>query len=219
MRKTAVLLIFAVLLFQGCARGLPPGDMARLKGRKVIAVTYAPPGFAVARGGYIDAFYGMIGFESWTEAVREGKRWVEEYALIDPSIKAGRVFLTGLKRLNMDTLSFQEMADDSPGAFRKAFGEKGFVFDIRTTRWMLTYFPADATRHRLTYEARARLISLEGPEIIWKARCRYTEGDIRKSATLSEFEANHAALLRDRLSEAADSCAKELSGEFFGKED
>lgn len=182
-------------------------------------MTYAPPVFAVESGGYSEAFYGMAGLGSWTEAVREGKRWVAEYALEDPSIKAGRLFLSDLKKLDMEARSFQEAADDSPGALREAFGAKGLVLDMKTTRWMLAYFPADATRYRLTFEARARLISLEGPEIIWKARCRYTEGDIGKSSTLTEFEANHAALLRDRLNEAADSCAKELRGEFFGKGD
>jgi len=221
MIKRLSLLCFALMLLivQGCAKGVPPDEIARIRGRKVIVVTHPPSGFAVEKGSYIDAFYGMVGLGSWTEAVREGDRWVRDYALTDPSVKTGRAFLSGMKKLNMEAASFQEFSGEGIGALKKAFGPKGFVLDIKTTRWMLSYFPADATRYRLTYEARARLISLDDSEMIWKSRCRYTEGDIGKSATLYEFEANHAALLNERLGKASDACARELSEEFFGKED
>ncbi len=208
-----------LLLVHGCAKGVPPEDISRIRGKKVIAVAYAPSGFAVAKGRYLDAFYGMVGLGNWTEAVGEGRRWVADYALPDPSVKAVRALLAGMKKLDMEAASFHEFSDEDPAALKKAFGPGGFVLDIKTTRWMLTYFPADATRYRLTYEARARLISLEDSGIIWKSRCRYTEGDINKSATLYEFEANHAALLRERLGAAADACASALGAEFFGKGD
>ena len=80
------------------------------------------------------------------------------------------------------------------------------------------YPRGDATDHyRVAWEARARLVRGEPSEVIRDASCDHVASEPQGSrATWDDLEGNGAALLKQKLSEAALACVEQLTADPSG---
>ena len=95
--------------------------------------------------------------------------------------------------------------------------QKGLIMDF-TSDWSLE---ADVgfhlTRWYLTYSARARLIRLEEPHVLWQGICAYVSNDPPSNRpTLNVLEEHGQALLNVKINDAAHTCIQELTRQFQG---
>ncbi len=218
----AVSALLAVVV--GCAPrliGLEHETLLRLKIEPEIQVIrYAPPTFDVDNPGnsVVGSLSGVSGGElavpsQGASAAQTGTA----YGLADPArtvqdrVVASLGFEMGLKNL-------RPMAEVRPtdglDELGKAFS-RGFVLDFKTLRWGLSYDPQSPTRYRVVYSARARLIRVADASLAWQGVCEASEGQAVYGTTMGELMATDAALLRDKLDEAAGSCSEELVRQFL----
>lgn len=226
------LCLFLPAAFYGCSSGLIKIDergLARLKKEPEIhAVTYIPASFIVETPGAYgstEAMFGEMegplgGFAHLREFEENGKKMIRDYSLEDPVLKVRDKFISsvgadlGLQEAGAFT---EPLKDDSIEGLKRRFG-KGMVFDFKTTRWLLNYYPADLSHYRMTYGGRARLVSLEDSRVLWQGACRFsTTKEMRASPTMEDLVADDGALLKTKLLEASDRCASELLRQFLGE--
>jgi hypothetical protein len=210
-------LVGAVLVGSACATGqvaLDDGARARLRGAEMRAVhhestfTVRVPSGGLFGGGVVGAV------ASETVAGGRGEAMREQYGLADPALrvagKLGQDLRASFGVARVDVVA-QPVAQDEPGG-------SGLTLDVRTDQWLLLYFPTDWSHYRVAYRARARL--LEGPDtrVLWQSSCEVMGSDLSASPTLEELEANGAALLREKLGEVGDECARQLATALAGGE-
>ncbi len=218
--KWIVLACVISLIFCGCAPKLiklDADERARLKQVNIQAVHYPPPSFNVRTPGKALAGGGGLlgGFISLGLFKSAGEKMTHDYSLEDPVVVVKDRFLSSLDSdFGIKTSSAHEpLSKDSLDELKTTLG-KGMVFDFKTIQWMLFYFPTDWSHFRIAYSARSRLIRLEDSKILWQGVCEFIGQDPKTSPTWEQLTENNGALLKIKLSEAADACSKELLAQF-----
>ncbi len=182
---------------------------------------HTPPGFLVADPG--NAVVGSVsGVSGGTLAIPGRSTGAapmdEEYALEDPASAVGDkvfealAFELGVQRDQADPRLF---ADDRIESVTRDAGADGWLLEVTTIRWGLSYDPRFWTRYHVQLEASGRLIDLSRRRVAWQARCNGSEDKVSKGALLSELTVADGAELRERLAAATDRCAAELVSHLF----
>ena len=221
----------AFLLFSiGCSPSLIPMDkeeMTRLKNEpKIHVVAYQPPKFnySTASDGFaagaIGALTGGLGGAAYGLAMESrAQGFARSYALEDPVGRARETFIASLAD-QVDAarfIPFQDiLAEDGVEALQKKFGA-GVILDFKTEIWGLMSAPLSVSTYQVPYAVRARFLRLSDGKVLWQGYCHRTGSDAASRATWDEFTANSGALLKKKLSEAAEACGKELVSQFLGK--
>ena len=196
----------------GCAPrlvGLEHDTLLRLKAEPEIRVVrYPPPMFDVVNPGNSvvgSVSGGAIAVPSQGAEAADPARTVQDRFVSSLGFEMG---LTNLRPL--DDVSPTDRLDD----LGKAFGH-GFVLDFRTLRWGLSYDPQLWTRYRVVYSARARLVHASDASLAWQGVCDASEREAVSGTTMGELMATDAALLRDKLDDAARVCSEDLVRQFL----
>lgn len=159
---------------------------------------------------------GMAGSRSEVGS-SEGKQMIEAYGLEDPSGSVKERFVSGLKA-NATVTNIQSteapLSFEEPDELKKIFA-RGMVLDFKTDRWALS--SPNIRGADVIYSARARLIRLEDSKILWQGRCGVTAPEAKGTSNAEEMIIDAGDLLKTKMDEAADHCAKALLAEFFGK--
>jgi hypothetical protein len=214
-----------ILMTASCAPSLIPMDkneMARVKSEpKVHVATYQPAKFnysTISDGftvGAIGALTGGLGGAAYGLAMESrASRFVETYTLQDPIAGTKDNFLSSIANWIDPTHVVQVgevLSDDSIEALKQKFAD-GIVLDFKTDVWGLV--PA-AFSYQTLYAVRARLVRLSDDRILWLGYCKRDGSNSR--ASHEEFTADSGALMKKKLSEAAESCGKEIATQFLGK--
>lgn len=195
-------------------KSAPPLKLARFK----------PAGFSVVDPGnsFVDSLFGVSGGDLVMPGRGAGDAPMdEEYALDDPAITVrDKVFERLAFEMDLKSESIDKPlpaeADDLK-ALRGIVGSEGWLLDMQTTRWGLAYDTKLQTRYRVQVAARGRLIDLARERVAWESTCDGSERDAPKKSTLGDLKAGDAAVLRERLTAAAERCADELVEHLFGQ--
>lgn len=219
-----------LLLMAGCATpgppSLPPAELARLVSQsEVTLVHYPTPPFRRAHpateGRWLIALgpFGIFGAAAAAQADTEaGERVRVQIRLDDP---AGRVRERFVDRTMESLRSSPErfLSTDEVGEL-KATLRSGVVLDFRTLEWAVVaapkFIPFTAEHYQVSYMVRARLVRLEDPKVVWQATCASQGRDAKAKWTMEELTANEGVLLKEKLAEAAEACADELTAKFQG---
>jgi len=98
------------------------------------------------------------------------------------------------------------LAEDDLESLGKRFGGAA-ILDFKTDSWRLEPGPMTASL-RVLYGVRARMLFTSENRVLWQGYCFYDGKD--SLATMDQLKANSGALLREKMTEAASSCAKTL---------
>lgn len=88
-----------------------------------------------------------------------------------------------------------------------------WLLEFASLNWSIGYFPTDWSHYRILYLAQASLLDPEKREDVWFGKCK-VEDDLEKKTSLEALTADGAALLKERLDKAAQTCAETLWEQF-----
>jgi hypothetical protein len=228
--------LVAGALCTGCSPAqirLEKQDLARLQTTpKFTVVTYAPAPFSVmtpehffataAAAGAVGVLTGglgsaLVGAHAESRAKAEGEKWLQNYAMSDPAaeVRSGLIeILSGrFAGAAMDVIQ-DSLAEDDLENLGKNFGQVA-VLDFKTDSWRLQPGPMTASL-RVLYGVRARVLFAAENRVLWQGYCFYDGKD--SMATVEQLQANSGTLLREKMSEAATSCAKILGEQLAADE-
>ena len=199
----------------GCAPrlvGLEHDTLLRLKAEPEIRVVrYPPPMFDIANPGnrVVGSVFGVSG--GGIAVPSQGFAAADPVRAVQDRFAASLGFETGLTNLRpVDDVPPSDRLDETG----KAFGH-GLILDFKTLRWGLSYDPQLWTRYRVVYSARARLVRADDASLAWQGICDASEREAAPGTTMGELTAADAALLRDKLDDAARSCSEDLVRQFL----
>jgi hypothetical protein len=210
-------LLLALALFAACAPAfvaLDRAELARLKGEPIRVVTYQPPRFLYqapvsqfGAGGVFNPVTG--GFSGGAAGDPRAQVFAIDTSLEDPALRVKDIFIKGAAD-QLDTARLTDtpetLADDDAQTLQKKFGA-GAVLDFKTESWGLLASLLVSTPHQMIYAARGRLVRLSDGRVLWQGQCRY-------DAYLDQFRANSTPALKEKFTDAAESCAKQLLAQF-----
>jgi hypothetical protein len=215
-----IVCLMAALALGGCASVKPeqaPSEAVdALKGQPLTAVTYTRPDFSAMTYGRA-AIGGLIG---GAVMISEGNAVVKDNDIPDPAVQiaarltplvADRVKSSGTVAIAARPAKL----DDEVSLSRDA-GHKGVLLDVETINWMFVYYPLDWTHYRIMYVGRARLIDANAGKRIAQAPCVY-QSDDKTPPTYDQMMADKAALLKNMLAAAADSCVDKMSRTLYAQ--
>jgi hypothetical protein len=165
------------------------------------------PGGALAGGG---GALGALVSEQVAESGGESMRG--RVPIADPAVRVGERLGSVLEhKLGAPRIQVvpEPVLADGAKVLAARFGP-GLVLALQTEQWMLFYYPTDWSHDRVSYSASARLLDAADGRVLWQSACEFVGSDPATSPTLEELEANDGALLRVKLDEAADACARQL---------
>jgi hypothetical protein len=195
-----IVCLMAALALGGCASVKPeqaPSEAVdALKGQPLTAVTYTRPDFSAMTYGRA-AIGGLIG---GAVMISEGNAVVKDNDIPDPAVAIA---------------ARPAKLDDEVSLSRDA-GHKGVLLDVETINWMFVYYPLDWTHYRIMYVGRARLIDANAGKRIAQAPCVY-QSDDKTPPTYDQMMADKAALLKNMLAAAADSCVDKMSRTLYAQ--
>lgn len=224
IKSTEILLASVIfLLSYGCAPTMIQAgkeELARLKNEpEILAVHYTPPTF-MAEGpivGSLGTLFGLVGAAIELAAAKSaGDQIVRDYSIEDPALRVKDKFLSAIAAgsgfKNIRSIK-EALPTDDLIELKEKFG-KIIMIDFLTWEWAVLSFNPFFRHDQLAYIVRSRLVLLEDSKILWQGVCRFNE----PVPPLGELKINNAALLKEKLKQAAATCAEELVTQFSGKE-
>jgi hypothetical protein len=204
-----------VLVGAGCTPtliALDKGNLLRLRDADVIRVVhYSPAAFTVMTPGKASlAGFGLIGgLVAAGLAKAQAEEMERDFALTDPATTLSERLLAGVSG-DLGLTRFQAVdtrldSDDLEELAARC--RRDLVMDFRTDHWMLSYFPFDWSRYRVSYAARARLVRPHDARTLWLGYCKVVE---ETGASWDEITLNAGALLKAKFADAATDCARQL---------
>lgn len=209
MKKIGYLVTVAVVL-SGCvsAPTKPMDSSAGLQGKSVVLTQYAKPDFSAMTPG--KAAFGLFGALAMIHA---GNELVMTDNIADPSIEIGEQVANDLStRDGVRILSNQRVvaADDKPATLVKIYPGADMILDVKTINWMYNYYPTQWGKYHVNYAVRLRLLNGRTGDLIAQQLCKTDPTDPANPPSLDGLRADHAALLKQLLHKAADTCIKSV---------
>jgi hypothetical protein len=206
----------ALLVAAGCAPSpirISDSEIARLKAEEIRVVQYEPATIQVTtRGGDVARQFGLIGLAAGSASDgSKATQLMKDYGLQDPAVAVRDQLVASLNGefglTNVRVVEEPAPADDA-SELRRRFGS-GTVLDLKTIVWWVNYNANAWDAYRLLYVARARLVRLDGPTVVWQAICDRSVTE-EPNSKLDDLMANGARLLKERTTEKVDWCARTL---------
>jgi hypothetical protein len=182
--------------------------MVQYEERPVFVATTAGK---AAMGGLFGAIGGAVAGGAMVSA---GQKIAQDNNLQDPAPKIAEGIVTDLAVFNDLTIhdSHGVLAKSAdPAALAKTYPGNDLILDVRTTGWSFGYFPTNWTHYRVFYTVTLRLIRTSDSKVLAEGACvRGTEQSSDGAPTYDELLADSATLLKRRISDESQDCAKEL---------
>ncbi|HXP01171.1 MAG TPA: hypothetical protein VN813_11745 [Luteibacter sp.] len=209
MKKLCCAAAIAVVL-SGCTP-LPTKSLApesTLQGKHVVLSHYAKPDFAAMTTG--KALFGMIGGFAMVSA---GNQMVKNENIDDPAIEISQRLASDMAARHASTVlpvSDTVATDDNPSSLVKTYPGADVILDVRTMYWMYSYYPNKWSKYRVMYAARVRLIDGKTGALLAQQMCNVEPTDPENAPTHDALRADHAALVKQFLHKAADTCVSDV---------
>ncbi len=207
---TIITVIVAAVL-GGCGtapKTMSMQDTKSLYGNKLTVVNYKPDPFLPmtnTKGGF--AVLGVFA------AISEGKTLVKEHSLIDPAISIRNSLTKDLSNTyritDVNVISKVMPYENDPKKVAALASNEGIVLDVRTFGWGTMYY-SFKNKYKVNYAAQARLINAKENRLISADSCLIKEEYSEQSPTYDELMDNGAALLKQKLTNAATECTKKF---------
>lgn len=215
---TRVASIAIALLLTGCVstatKTIDAQALSAVRQQSVVHTVRDKPSFTTMT--LTSATFGAVGAVA---AVSEGNRIIGENDIADPAKAITMVLAKAMQSSQGVQLVNEPLHIDSEEPARIADLAKGkarFVLDVRTTGWMLGYFPTNWTHYRVMYAAKARLIDVDSRQVLAEAFCKQTPESAENAPSYDEMVAAGAARLKAELAAAANICSENLSRDMLG---
>jgi hypothetical protein len=201
----------------GCAaKDWKPLDPSALKIRpaRTIGVVGTKPATFYARTA-AKAVFGLVGLALMAG---EGQKIIAENHVHDPALEIG-------DRLSVALSTKHSLVQQTPrplsvthqASHEQVRWDTDLVLEVTTKTWSLFYFPTDWTHYRVWYEASMELRDARDQRLLASGDCLAPRPEDSKGApTYDEMVDRHAAMLKQKLNEAAAFCAQKYSRELFG---
>lgn len=219
MRKLALTILPTVLL-SACAaprtQTIDAQSLAAVRNQSIVVTVREVPTFTSQTTTNVP--FGLIGTAM---AISEGKEIIADNQVADPAdaIAAG---LAGAlqERYGAQTQSRPvRISDDDASAIAAAAkGKARYVVDVRTTFWMLGYFPTDWTHYRVVYSASARLLDADSGRVLAEGVCKFLPESNQGAPRYDDLLANSAQQLKTTLAGYAASCIASLKHDMLALE-
>jgi hypothetical protein len=209
MKKFFCAAAIAVVL-SGCvsatSKSLASGST--LQGQHVVTSQYAKPDFAAMTPG--KAAFGVFGAMSMISA---GNDLVKSENIQDPAIEISEHLANDMAVKRSATVlptPHQIATDDNPSSMVKVYPGADIILDVKTVNWMYSYYPTKWNKYHVTYTARVRLIDGKTGALVAQHLCKVDPTDPNDPPTNDALRADHAALLKQFLHKAADTCVSDV---------
>jgi len=178
-----------------------------LQGKHVVVSHYAKPDFSAFTPG--KAAFGMFGAIAMINA---GNELVNTENIQDPAIEISEHIANNLvekRSASMLTAQHPVATDDSPASLVRTYPGADIILDVKTINWMYVYYPSQWSKYRVMYAARVRLIDGKTGALVAQHMCKVDPTDPNNPPTVDALRADHAALLKQFLHKAADTCVSD----------
>lgn len=199
----------AAVVLGGCVsaptKSLAPGSS--LQGKHVAVSHYTKPDFTAGTAG--KAAFGLFGAAAMISA---GNDLVKSENIADPAGEISERLASDMQTKRAASLlpTSQHVAgDDSPAALVKGYPGADIILDVKTINWMYMYYPSQWSKYHVMYVARVRLLDGKTGALVAQHLCKIDPTDPKNPPTLDALRADHAAMLKDQLHKAADTCVGE----------
>jgi len=204
--------MFSLIVLSGCvSTKIIPIDHAGLVANKpstIVITNRTKPNFSAYTPG--KAMLGIIGAMAMTS---KGNKIIANNAIDDPSRLIGSIIASDisskydLKLLDDGSIITETM---KPSKISKLYPNSDLILDVKTTKWMFTYFPADFSHYRVIYNAKIRLINAKDSSILAEVNCSRLPKEKKGAPSYDEMLANNAKILKSELKIAVDYCVNEF---------
>ena len=209
MKKFCCAAAIAIVL-SGCvsapSKSLDSGST--LQGKHVVVSQYAKPDFAAMTAG--KAAFGLFGAMAMITA---GNELVKSENIEDPAIEISEHLANDMAVKRSATVlptPHQVATDDNPSSLVKVYPGADVILDVKTVNWMYSYYPTQWGKYHVTYIARVRVIDGKTGALIAQHLCKVEPTDPNDPPTNDALRADHAALLKQFLHKAADTCVSDV---------
>jgi hypothetical protein len=179
-----------------------------LQGKHVVVSHYAKPDFAAMTAG--KAAFGLIGGLAMVSA---GNDLVKSEGIEDPAIEISQRLADDMAAKHSATvlpISNKIATDDNPSSLVKAYPGADLILDVKTLNWMYIYYRSQWSKYHVMYIARVRLIDGKTGALLAQHLCNVDPTDPKNPPTSDALRADHAALLKQSLHKAADTCVSDV---------
>ncbi|WP_147281698.1 hypothetical protein [Dyella solisilvae] len=179
-----------------------------LQGKRVVVSEYAKPDFSAMTPG--KAAFGLFGAMAMISA---GNELVKSESIEDPAIEISQHLANDMAAKRSATVlpaSHQIATDDNPATLVKMYPGADVILDVKTINWMYNYYPSNWGKYHVNYAARVRLIDGKTGALVAQQLCKIDPTDPNDPPTNDALRADHAALLKQFLHKAANSCVSDV---------
>ncbi len=186
-------------------------------GPVVHAIHYQPPPFIVRvpEGSY-PVVGGYIYLATGAEA---GHKLIAAYSLQDPSLRVRDQLLrtfAGDLGIVAQQPEQDDLEHDDLDTLRARF-PAAVVLDFKTTLWTLQHVLFESG-HRFLFQMRARLLRTSDGKVLWQGYCMFHPGETA-NVEWEQLNADHGAILKIKMQEAADACSDRLRAQLLDGSD
>jgi len=217
-RGRAVSSIVGVALAGFCVAGVRPlaadQDHTRAIAGQDIQVVFVQPQIPFKIPSLGGALLGAVG--QFAVDRPAGAAVVERYGITDSALRVRDTFLADIAQDMSRVKTIQAFRDsDNISKLKTDLGSAGYALEFRSILTNVLPFMGDGKHQRIEYWVRARLIRLDSGSVVWRDTAKFL-GNAPKGQrpTPDEMMANGAAVLKEKLNEAADACAHDLARNF-----
>lgn len=223
----AAVLALGLLASPGLAAPLSAKELKDVRSRAVIVLHREPTAFELQTPGRMFgtlplALLGPVGSIAdigitSSRVAAAGKKVVDENAIEDPANFISRKLAADL--LGPTGLGDVRLLEDAqsgdwarPADFRPVTPEGMLIVEVRTARWVVTPVSMKLKRYGLRYKARVSVLDPWRDWTIATVTHSYVEKyeNAEDAPTLDELLANDAAMLKQKLQQAAETAADQL---------
>lgn len=209
--------LLAILVMTGCStapQALDPKAAAGFQDQVVARTVHPRPGFYANTSATVLA--GLVGLAA---AKSEGTTVVEANNVEDPAVAiASALSDTLVTRHGARSLAgpIPAKSGDAATIAASSRGLARFIVDVKTLHWSSHYLQEDASRYRIFYMARARLIDASSGAVVAQAFCKHRPDSAEGAPNYGQLMGNQASGLKRELRTATEDCIAEFRSMLFG---
>ncbi|WP_448556127.1 hypothetical protein [Thalassotalea montiporae] len=213
--KKMIMLISVVTILSGCVSTknvrISQQDLKQLNPNNLALTKREKPDFAAMTAG--KAMFALVGAAAMIAA---GNDIVEENSIEDPaSYIQGELAKELTKNYGFKLGKSKNVTTSKSKKISEEFQGSDLVLDVETVNWSFVYYPSDWDNYRVIYSAKLRLFDTKTESVIAEGFCSRVPENIDTAPSHDELLDNNAALIKQELKIAANTCIDEFKTNVF----